>query len=149
MTRELRKAGTRRPLAGVKLAAMLCIAPMTVTQTSWTPGRARSKPLTPLRREGRREPAYLWWTYSYAFSFLHARLRVQTGIRLSLRPLFFRGDDMLARLGLIAPRECERMFSGLFDSFNRALMRIAPTLPWRGRVGEHHYSDARRGGVQQ
>ena len=33
-----------RPLAGVKLATMLCIAPMTVTKTSWTPGRARRKP---------------------------------------------------------------------------------------------------------
>src|SRR6516225_5050194 len=32
------------PLAGAKLATMLCIAPITVTKTSWTPGRARSKP---------------------------------------------------------------------------------------------------------
>jgi len=33
-----------RPLAGVKLATMLCIAPMTVTKTSRTPGRSRRKP---------------------------------------------------------------------------------------------------------
>jgi hypothetical protein len=39
-----------RPLAGVKLATMLCIAPMTVTKTSWTPGRARRNPLKPLAR---------------------------------------------------------------------------------------------------
>src|SRR6516162_6905729 len=43
MAHELRKAGTRRPLAGVKLATMLCIGPMTVTEKSWTP-RARKKP---------------------------------------------------------------------------------------------------------
>jgi hypothetical protein len=58
-----------RPLAGVKLATMLCIAPMTVTKKSWTPGRARRKPLKPLRGESRAEPVNLWWTYSYAFSF--------------------------------------------------------------------------------
>jgi hypothetical protein len=44
-----------RPLAGVKLATMLCIAPMTVTEKSWTPGRARRKPLKPSRRECRRK----------------------------------------------------------------------------------------------
>jgi hypothetical protein len=47
-----------RPLAGVKLATMLCIVPMTVTQTSRTPGRARRKPLKPLAR-GRPGPARL------------------------------------------------------------------------------------------
>ena len=37
--------------------------------------------------------------------YLHARLRVHSGIRLSLRPLFSEGDDMLARLGRNASRE--------------------------------------------
>jgi len=48
------------PLAGAKLATMLCIAPMTVTKKSWTPGRARSKPLKPLRGASRRDPVNLW-----------------------------------------------------------------------------------------
>jgi len=34
-----------------------------------SPGRARRKPLKPLRREGRAFPANLWWTYSCAFLF--------------------------------------------------------------------------------
>src|SRR5262249_19371504 len=33
-----------RPLAGVKLATMVRVAPMTVTKKSRTPGRARNKP---------------------------------------------------------------------------------------------------------
>jgi len=37
-----------RPLAGVKSATMPGIAPMTVTKTSRTPGRARRKPLKPI-----------------------------------------------------------------------------------------------------
>src|SRR5215468_4568338 len=40
---------------------------MTVTKKSWTPGRARRKPLKPLCGESRREPVNLRWTYSYAF----------------------------------------------------------------------------------
>ena len=42
---------------------------------------------------------------------------------------------MLAKLGRIASREGERMFSWLFDSFNQAPMRTAATLPWRGPGG--------------
>src|SRR6516162_1909843 len=57
-----------RPLAGVKLATMLCIAPMTVTKTSWTPGRARRKPLKPSRGECRIVSAYLWRLRSCASS---------------------------------------------------------------------------------
>src|SRR5579871_6030223 len=34
-----------------------------------SPGRARRKPLKPLRREGRESPANLWWTYLRAFYF--------------------------------------------------------------------------------
>jgi hypothetical protein len=34
-----------------------------------SPGRSRRKPLKPLRREGRVQPANLWWTNSYAFHF--------------------------------------------------------------------------------
>ena len=30
-------------------------------------GESAKETVKPLRREGRREPAYLWWTYSYAF----------------------------------------------------------------------------------
>src|SRR6516162_10589820 len=58
-----------RPLAGAKLATMLCIAPMTVTKTSRTPGRARRKPLKPSRGECRADRAEPVVTCLCAFSF--------------------------------------------------------------------------------
>jgi hypothetical protein len=64
------------PLAGAKLATMLCIAPMTVTKTSRTPGRARSKPLKPSRRECRRKRRTCS-DYARVLFDLHARLWVR------------------------------------------------------------------------
>src|SRR6516162_6742991 len=80
-----------RPLAGAKLARMLCIAPMTVTKTSWTPGRARRKPLKPSRRKCRivfGEPVVT--TLVCFFSFAREAAGA-SGIRHFLRPLFFEG----------------------------------------------------------
>jgi len=42
-----------------------------------SPRRARRKPLKPLRRECRADPAYPWWLRSCAFLFSHARLRAR------------------------------------------------------------------------
>jgi len=42
-----------------------------------SPGRARSKPLKPLRRESWAFPVNLWWLRSCALLNSHARLRVQ------------------------------------------------------------------------
>jgi hypothetical protein len=52
MTRELRKAGTSRPKAGVKLAKPFA---SDGGNNAWSP-RARRKPLKPSRREGRVHP---------------------------------------------------------------------------------------------
>src|SRR5262249_40245881 len=75
-----------RPLAGVKsvrsamsaLAGRTCCdLQATVTKTSWTPGRARRKPLKPLRGEGRDDPVEPVVTMLVCFHLPHARLRVQ------------------------------------------------------------------------
>jgi len=49
-----------RPLAGVKLATMLCIAPMTVTEKVMDTGEITKETVKPLRRECRLVAAYLW-----------------------------------------------------------------------------------------
>src|SRR5215813_15567102 len=70
---------------------MLCIAPMTVTKRSWTPGRARRKPLKPLRRECRivfGEPVVTTLVCSFSFAREAAGA---SGIRHFLRPLLFEG----------------------------------------------------------
>jgi len=93
-----------RPLAGVKLATMLCIAPMTVTKRSWTPGRARSKPLKPLRGECRNDPTEPVATTLVCSLFPHTRLRARLtpGIPCALCPL---RACFLQNLGAIARRE--------------------------------------------
>ena len=63
------------PLAGAKLAGG--DLPATVTKRSWTPGRARRTPLTPLRREGRVAPVEPVVDLLVCFFPLHARPRVR------------------------------------------------------------------------
>jgi len=104
-----------RPLAGVKLATMLCIAPMTVTKRSWTPGRARRKPLKPLRGECRDAPAEPVVTTLVWFSHFHARLRVRLAPGIPCSLLFFGGtlaNDPGANRAAgtwrhVSPRHCE------------------------------------------
>jgi hypothetical protein len=73
-----------------------------------SPGRARSKPLKPLRGESRLIPlGPVVITLVCLFHFAREAAGA-TGTRLSLRPLISR-DDVRAKLGRIAPRECERM----------------------------------------
>jgi hypothetical protein len=78
----------------------------TVTMRSRTPGRARTTLLTPLRREGRVAPVEPVVNNSCAFYTAHEAAGA-TSIRSSLRPLFFGGTWVLAKLGRIAPRERE------------------------------------------
>src|SRR3974390_2897009 len=92
-----------RPLAGVKLATMLCIAPMTVTKTSWTPGRARRKPLKPSRRECRNDPTEPVVTMLVCSLLPHTRLRAQVGARHSLRPPL--KGDLQQSSGMAMPRD--------------------------------------------
>jgi hypothetical protein len=69
----------------------------TVTMRSRTPGRARTTPLTPSRREGRVSRLNLW-LLTRVLPSLHTRLRVQPapGFPCALR---FRRDDVDAKLG--------------------------------------------------
>jgi hypothetical protein len=62
----------------------------TVTMRSRTPGRARTTPLTPLRREGRVAPVEPVVTNSCAFFTAHEAAGA-TSIRSSLRPLISEG----------------------------------------------------------
>src|SRR3984957_8223848 len=73
-----------------------------------SPGRARRKPLKPLRREGR---VFRWTCGDALACFLHFARGAAgaAGTRLSLRPLIF-GRIVLAQLGRIMPREGGRVF---------------------------------------
>jgi len=64
------------PDADAKLATMLRIVACDGGKKARSPGRARSKPLKPLRRECRVFRLQLRWLRSCAFSISHARLRV-------------------------------------------------------------------------
>src|SRR5216683_1926804 len=67
-----------------------------------SPGRARRKPLKPLRREGRMIPPTP--VVSTPVLFVAQGAAGAVGTRPSLRPLFF-GGRVHAQLGRIAPRE--------------------------------------------
>src|SRR6516162_11459289 len=66
-----------------------CDLRATVTKRSWTPGRARRKPLKPLRGECRDAPVEPVATTLVWFSHFHARLwvRLAPGIPCSLYSL--------------------------------------------------------------
>jgi hypothetical protein len=68
-----------------------------------SPGRARSKPLKPLCREGRVIPVDLAVTTLVCFFIFAREAAGATGTRLSLRPHFL-GRMIHARLGRFAPR---------------------------------------------
>ena len=73
-----------------------------------SPGRARRKPLKPLRREGRMIPPTP--VVSTPVLFVAQGAAGAVGTRPSLRPLFF-GGRVHAQLGRIAPRERGHMLS--------------------------------------
>jgi hypothetical protein len=80
-------------------------SPMTVTKRNSSPGRARSKPLKPLRRECRLIPVNLW---RRPCAFFCTRAAGASDTRHSLRPLFWR--ETIRHNSGVAPRECEGMF---------------------------------------
>jgi hypothetical protein len=72
-----------------------------------SPGRARYRPLKPLRREGRVNPVNLWRLRSCALFYFAREAMGATGTRLSLRPPCLGGRSK-HQLGRVAPRGCER-----------------------------------------
>ena len=74
-----------RPDAGAKLAER---SANDGGKRARSPGRARRKPLKPLRREGRTVSVNLWRLRSYACFNFACEAAGATGTRLSLRPLF-------------------------------------------------------------
>src|ERR1700742_493753 len=71
-----------------------------------SPGRARRKPLKPLRRECRREAAHLWRLHSCAFYFAHGAMGAAR-TRHSPRPLRCGGTLLMQNLGRAVLREDE------------------------------------------
>jgi hypothetical protein len=59
-----------RSEAGAKLARVQRAPRVTVATKRWSPGRARRKPLKPLRREGRMIRHHLW--FCRVLPFMHA-----------------------------------------------------------------------------
>ena len=76
---------------GLVLSAQAMTLRVTVTMRSRTPGRARTTPLTPLRREGRVAPVEPVVNNSCAFYTAHEAAGAAS-IRSSLRPLFSEGQ---------------------------------------------------------
>src|SRR5205807_9534508 len=73
--------------------------------TNSSPGRARYKPLKPLRREGRIVSVNLWRRRSCAVLFA-CEAAGATSTWLSLRPLYFLGRTICRTRARSAPREC-------------------------------------------
>jgi hypothetical protein len=126
--------------------ATRCDPRATVTKTSWTPGRARSKPLKPLRGEGRTDPVGPVVTNSCAFSI---RTR---GCGCNGHPAFPAPSVLEGRRwhnsGVSAPRECGALFCSNAQCGQR---RIAPCPPWlcaiRWARGACHRAARSRGPV--
>jgi len=72
-----------------------------------SPGRARNKPLKPLRREGRIVSADLWWLTRVLFTFA-CEAAGASDTRLSLRPLSSEGQGSKHNLGRASRRGSER-----------------------------------------
>jgi hypothetical protein len=90
VARGRRRRVVLAPLGWCQACEMM-ILQATVTKRSWTPGRARTTSLTPLRREGRTFRSNLWFTYSCASYTAHEAAGA-ISIRPSLRPLSYRGS---------------------------------------------------------
>ena len=80
-----------------------------------SPGRARRKPLKPLRRECRREAVHLWRLHSCAFYFAHGVMGATAhpafpapSLEVALRPrcLRERSMDQLGRTSAAGMRRC-------------------------------------------
>jgi hypothetical protein len=74
-----------------------------------SPGRARRKPLKPLRGECRVFPVSPWWTYS-CFLFFARETAGASRARHSLRPLIFRGRKIEVKLARKTRRDREGVF---------------------------------------
>jgi len=85
-----------------------------------SPGRARRKPLKPLRAGMPGDPGATVVTNSCGFYFCHARLRVQWAPGI---PHALRGGRFMHDSGAIASRECE----GVFDKRQRDTLSIVIT----------------------
>jgi hypothetical protein len=92
-----------------------------------SPGRARRKPLKPLRREGRVIPVHLWFRTRVLSTFAHEAVGA-AGTRLSLRPLFSLGERFHASLGRLAPRGCGGVSSWLLELNRECKTRPRHTL---------------------
>jgi hypothetical protein len=92
------------------------IAPMTVTKKSWTPGRARRKPLKPLARGMPERSDCTCGDYARVLFYFAREAAGAAGARHSLRPLSI-GGDFCGQLGRFQRREKAslcflRMFCG-------------------------------------
>jgi hypothetical protein len=97
---------------GLVLSLRKTIPRATVTIRSRTPGRARTTPLTPSRREGRVSRLNLW-LLTRVLSTLHTRLRVQPapGFPCAL----FSRDKVDARLGRVSAARMMTFVYPLFE----------------------------------
>src|SRR6266851_4637808 len=110
---------------------------MTVTTRIRSPGRARNKPLKPLRGECRVNPSEpVVTTLVCHFTFAREAAGA-AGTRHSLRPLFIEGHCP-AKLGRIAPRECGGVSENNSPSFRGDAKHRTRNLEIPGLVLTHH-----------
>src|SRR5262245_25489911 len=87
------------------------IAPATGAKKAASPGRARRKPLKPLRGESRDVSAVpVVQPVCFLSAFFAHGTAGAVGARLSLRPLIGRRERFGKPRGRIVPRECRRLF---------------------------------------
>ena len=105
LKRTAKPRGPGAPWLASSWRRCFCIAPMTVTNTSRTPGRARRKPLKPIACGN---AGYLRWMVTTLVSSLtsDARLRVPSRTRHSPRPR--KGADRLKARAYCAARSRSR-----------------------------------------
>jgi len=94
-----------RPDAGVKFAE--AISADDGGKQARSPGRARRKPLKPLRRECRVFPVWPWWLCSCAFYILHARLRARRAPGIPCALWCSDGQDVASKTRAHARRDRE------------------------------------------
>jgi hypothetical protein len=123
---------------GLVLSLRKTIPRATVTIRSRTPGRARTTPLTPSRREGRVSRLNLW-LLTRVLSTLHTRLRVQPapGFACAL----FSRDKVDARLGRVSAARMMTFVYPLFEMFI-GVARVHPTR--RSRMPQRPFGRRRK-----
>src|ERR1700732_1287201 len=108
-TRTAKSCGPDAPTLAFKWATMLAHCACDGGKQARSPGRARRKPLKPLRGECRAISGVTVVTTLVCYLHTAHEATGASGARHSLRPLIFRGQKISVKLGRIGSRDREAM----------------------------------------